>query len=172
MFLDGWKQYSLKRKLQKSVENSTSNHFDSGNTQQIGIVFDARYVDKSQMLALVQDVFKGYEVQLFGFSNTKNSVDLIENTSFSIRDFTVFGGIKNEALNIFLAKPFNILISYYDRENVFLQFVTSQSKASFKVGLPVDDSGINDLTISTDLDDITLFKSELVKYLKILKRIY
>ena len=170
MFLDGWKQYSLKSKLQKSLKpiQNSQNKIEEG----VGVLFDSQdFQDEKQLEALAKCVSATSEISLFVYLENQNQSNFSVSEIFSKKDFTVLGAIKNEKLNAFIDKPFKILISYYHRENVFLEFVTSQSKANFKAGLPVKNSTVNDLIIKTDLADVKLFEQELVKYLKILNRI-
>ena len=86
-------------------------------------------------------------------------------------DFNFVGGLKNSEIEAFVKKPFDLLLSYYSTENVFLDFVSAQSNALFRVGVSEDMMEFNDLTIKTPLNQVDVFERELINYLKILKRI-
>jgi len=81
------------------------------------------------------------------------------------------GTVKNEELKTFLDTNFSLLISYYTTDHTLLKLLTASSMADFKVGILKEDQNINDLIINTDLNAFATFKTELIKYLKILKRL-
>jgi hypothetical protein len=66
---------------------------------------------------------------------------------------------------------FDLLISYYDTEKPLLVLITNNSKSKFKVGFSSIDSKWNHLMINTSVKKHDVFVYELIKYLKILKKI-
>ncbi|MNS49906.1 hypothetical protein D3C72_825380 [compost metagenome] len=79
------------------------------------------------------------------------------------------GEITESFLNEFINSEFDLLLSYYDVENIFLMLVTSKSKAKFKIGFSAVDQNLSRLMINTELGNYKLFVSELFRYLKNIK---
>ena len=90
---------------------------------------------------------------------------------FNSKDFAWNGKVKNVELQGFLDTKFDALISYYSKDELELKLLTAMSKAELKIGILQSDTSMNDLIIKTHLIEFDLFKSELFKYLTILKKI-
>ncbi|MCA0133071.1 DUF6913 domain-containing protein [Winogradskyella alexanderae] len=90
---------------------------------------------------------------------------------FSPKDFGWKGKINNIDLQSFINENYDVLISYYKTNNVFLNLITAASKANLKVGLNRLDERLFDLIIDIEPKDFKTFKVEFRKYLKILKKI-
>ncbi|WP_233550020.1 hypothetical protein [Flavobacterium sp. 120] len=90
---------------------------------------------------------------------------------FNSGDLNWNGEISSTDVNDFVTEKFDLLISYYDIEKAILLKITHISKAQFKVGFSSIDKRLNHFMIKTDVDNYTLFVSELFKYLKILNKI-
>ncbi|WP_369048857.1 hypothetical protein [Tenacibaculum sp. UWU-22] len=90
---------------------------------------------------------------------------------FSEKAFNWKGNIIDKSLESFLEQPFDLLINYYNQKNQYLEYVTLQSKAAFKVGF----SGINkqlfDMEIIEKIENPEVFMSELARYLRVLKKL-
>ena len=71
----------------------------------------------------------------------------------------------------FVNTKFDLLINLYQSNALALQVVSAATQAEFKVGLYDANQDLNDLIIETKLDDKTLFKTELIKYLNILNKL-
>ena len=65
---------------------------------------------------------------------------------------------------------FDLLLDYTEG-NLYLNYVTAFSKASFKVGLQYNQQQLFDLKIEVEKGEVDLFHDELVKYLRILNKI-
>ena len=171
MFLNGWKHYSLKSKLQKGISRPNTK-FNKDQNFGVGILCDSQgFNEEVKLMHFAERIFSNSENELFVYSDKKIKTHFSESQVFSNGDFSLSGKIKNESLSAFVEKPFKLLISYYRTENVFLDFVATQSRAIFKTGLATETNLYKDLIIDTDLKDIDLFENELLKYLKILNRI-
>ena len=64
-----------------------------------------------------------------------------------------------------------MLINYYEDDNLMMKLLSVKTPARLKVGLGAQDPKVNDLILNTPMNDFKLFKSELKKYLKVLKEI-
>jgi hypothetical protein len=90
---------------------------------------------------------------------------------FTTKDIGFFGKIKNQNLQHQLAKEYDLLITYNAPNDIVMNLLTLVSKATFKAGLSSQDQRLNDLVIAVEENDPDAFKNELIKYLKILKKI-
>jgi hypothetical protein len=95
----------------------------------------------------------------------------VSQATFGANDLNWNGTISNAAINDFVDKQFDLLISYYDVEKAILLVVTHNSKAHFKVGFAAINKRFNDLMINTNAENYKVFTHELFRYLKILKKI-
>ena len=96
--------------------------------------------------------------------DTLNSWD----SYFYAKDFGWRGKINNIELEEFINSKFDVLISYYKKDRYELNVVTAVSKANFKVGIADHDERLNDFIIKIKPNQIEIFKSELLKYFKVL----
>ena len=93
------------------------------------------------------------------------------NPTFSSKQIGWRGVIKDQTLQQFLNKEFDILISYYKKDVTALKLITVASKAKLKVGVLETDERINDIIIKTEINNFSTFTSEIKKYLNILNKI-
>lgn len=91
--------------------------------------------------------------------------------SFSKKDFSWFGNLKSSLTKEFVRKNFDMLISYYDTADEYLDLITAQSNASFKVGLAKADERLFDLMLAVRPNEKADFNAEILKYLKILRKL-
>ncbi|WP_339625858.1 hypothetical protein [uncultured Winogradskyella sp.] len=92
-------------------------------------------------------------------------------TYISPKDFGWKGKINSIDLQDFLNEDFDVLISYYKSESLYLNLITALSNANFKVGLSRRDERLYDLIIDVKPTDISTFKKEFKKYLNILNKL-
>ena len=64
-----------------------------------------------------------------------------------------------------------MLICYYPKKNIFLEYAEASSEATFKVGFSNANSGFFNLDIACDENRVDLFFDEMKKYLKILHKL-
>ena len=87
------------------------------------------------------------------------------NSSYTFKDITNLGKI-NGVLNDFCAKKSDILINYYNKNDINLKYISARCVKNLSVGFSQVDHQLNDLIIDIDAKNIGLFKDECVKYLK------
>ncbi|EIA08404.1 DUF6913 domain-containing protein [Flavobacterium frigoris] len=172
MFLSFIKDFSVKKILKNSLHNVKSN-FVSGRIKTVGLLVDQSYFSETPLL-IQELVGKGILeeditviVYKDKFKKNKSSV----RASFSSSHLNWNSEINNLAVNDFIEKEFDLLISYYDVEKAILLVVTHNSKAHFKVGFAAIDKRFNDMMINTNAENYKAFTHELFRYLKILNKI-
>lgn len=171
MFLNYLKGFSVKKILKNSLLNVKSSSF-SGNIKTVGIVVDETHFNNTEALVkeLVLSGIAEKDIELLLYKS-KSNINFAAVTKLESSDLNWKAQIKNQAVNAFIAKDFDLLLSYYDIEKPILMVVTNESKAKFKVGFPAIDKRLNNFMINTNLDNYKIFVQELFRYLKILNKI-
>ncbi|WP_231129635.1 DUF6913 domain-containing protein [Flavobacterium sufflavum] len=162
----------VKKKLKNSLLNVKSSSF-FGDIKTVGLIVDESYFSHTQLLIkeLVEaGVVEGNIELLLYKSKLKNNLgSSVTRLESGYLDWKA--QIKNEAVNNFLAKDFDLLVSYYDVDKAILLVATHESKAKFKVGFSAIDKRLNNLMINTNSENYKVFVQELFRYLKILNKI-
>ena len=90
---------------------------------------------------------------------------------FSEKDFGWNGNINQPNFKSFIEEPFDLLIGYFSKKNLYLENAVLHSKATFKVGISKVNQQLYDIEIAEVPIKTDKFLLELKKYLKILKKI-
>ena len=90
---------------------------------------------------------------------------------FSEKDFNWKGKIIQPNFNSFIEEPFDLLIGYFDKSNLFLESAVLQSKATFKVGIAKVNQMLYDIEIKSNPYKVEEFLTELKKYLILIEKI-
>lgn len=172
MFLKRLKEKTHKKHI-KSKLRSRKISGPSAPLQRVGIIVnnDENFnLDWIKELSTLFSTSKP-KIDVISFSVLHKKTVASETVIYSATHIGWNGTIKNEELKTFLDTNFSLLISYYTTNHTLLKLLTASSKADFKVGILKEDQSINDLIINTELHAFTTFKTELIKYLNILKRL-
>ena len=143
MIIKFLKNRSNKIFMEKVLENRKFNS-SAIRIKTVGIIFNLdEYRDYDQ----IKEIFKGlgvHENKDFGWNGVVNNLDFIE----------------------FIDFEFDILISYYRKNKLELNFATACSKAKFKIGISKRNENLNDFTIDISTSFTEIFAKELRKYLE------
>ena len=171
MFLNYLKEFLVKKILKNSLLNVKAGSFN-GKIETVGVIIDETYFNHTELLVkeLVLNGIAEENIELLIYkSKSKVSftslVTKLEWTHLSWK-----GQIKNQAVNDFLIKDFDLLLSYYDVDKAILLVATQESKAKFKVGFSTINKRLNNLMINTNSENYKIFVQELFRYLKILNK--
>ena len=172
MFLNYLKGFSVKKILKNSLLNVKSRSF-SGNVRTVGLVVDESHFANTQSLVneFVANGIAEKDIELLLYKSKSNIDFASAVTKLESSHLNWKGQIKNQAVSDFVAKDFDLLVSYYDVEKAILLVVTNESKAKFKVGFSTIDKRLNNLMINTSQENYKIFVQELFRYLKILNKI-
>lgn len=172
MFLNYLKGFSVKKIVKNSLLNVKMSSF-SGNVKTIGLVVDESHFANTQLLIeeFVANGIAKENIELLVYKSKSNVNFTTTVTKLESNHLNWNAQIKNEAVNDFIAKDFDLLVSYYDVQKAILLVVTHESKAKFKVGFSTIDKRLNNLMINTNLENYKVFVQELFRYLKILNKI-
>lgn len=170
MFLNGLKEKSIIRKLKNETERRV--YSPSGRSiRSIGILQDGNVpfdVKKLKDLATVLGI-KEKDIEVLSYIPKLPKDQKNDRGVYSEKGIGWNATLKTTVLKEFVARDFDILLSYYTEDRLPLQLVSGLSKATFKVGLIKDEQSFQDLVITTTIGEETLFINELEKYLQILK---
>ncbi|WP_298778583.1 hypothetical protein [uncultured Polaribacter sp.] len=91
--------------------------------------------------------------------------------NFSEIDFKWNGQVAQPNFKSFIDEPFDLLIGFFNKENLYLENAVLQSNAKFKVGLSKVNQQLFDIEFDVSVSNIEKFLQELKKYLLILKKL-
>ena len=89
----------------------------------------------------------------------------------TIKDISIAAKIKKEEVISIGEKPYDLVINYDVTNDVVLNYLASKVNAMFFIGFAKQENELNDLVIKADKEDYQSFHNEIVKYLKILKKL-
>ncbi|MFL0354434.1 DUF6913 domain-containing protein [Xanthomarina sp. GH4-25] len=172
MILKGLKEKSIKKNLNTILKNR-GEHFNTNKIESLGIILNADETnDFESIKTIAQSInLRPNKLKIIAFTESKKEVTYSWNDCFNPKDFTWNGKVNNIELQTFLDTKFDLLISYYSKDVLELKYLTTASKAQFKVGIFQEDKRINDLIIKTEFKNIEAFKTELKKYLSVLNKL-
>ena len=115
--------------------------------------------------------FHREQITVLVYKDRIKSKEEITSPFVALKNISWAGEINKTEVNDFIATPFDLLINYYDVNKYPLLLLSTQSKATFKVGFESVDKRVNHFIIKAVVDQYEAFTVEFVKYLKILNKI-
>lgn len=172
MILKAFKEKSIRKHINKLL-NVREVAVKSSKVTSVGIILNSSEFTDGESF---KTFFKSLGVQLprvkiIHYVDKEEDDDHLWGTYFTKKDFNWKGKITNIELQTFMDFPFDVLVAYFESDDLELQFVTAGSKANFKVGVANYDPRLFDLIIDTKLHHQTIFKEELTKYLTVLNKL-
>jgi hypothetical protein len=83
---------------------------------------------------------------------------------------TYFGKFEGD-LALMSEKEVDLQINYFNREDLYMEWVSTHARKKLSVGFSNVDQRLNDIIFDFSPTDKVAFKEELVKYLTILKKL-
>ena len=167
MIIKFLKNRSNKIFMQRVIENRKFNS-SAIRIKTVGIILNLdEYKDYDQ----IKEIFKGLGVHenkiKFIAYMSENGTKLNRwDSYFESKDFGWNGVVNNLDFIEFIDSEFDILISYYRKNKLELNFATACSKAKFKIGISKSNENLNDFTIDISTNFTDIFAKELRKYLE------
>lgn len=160
----------MKKAVNKAVQTSLT-HVSFDKVQTVGFILDRKDFGHSHLL-VNELVKRGVEKQNIFLMVYNHDKGISGHQEVFVRegDFTSSGVLKNEKVQAFIDKPFDLLINYYDVESLVLLWVSSHSKARFKVGFGSIQTHVNNFSVALTTDKYGEFMEELFKYLQLFKK--
>lgn len=166
------KKKSLKKHLERNLRSRDTSGINAP-LQTLGFLVDERQFPE---LEPFYEFWKPLgiqpkDVKVFSFLESKKKLPSLRQNQVYNKDFDWKGELHNQNANEFLDRDFDVLVGYYNGKHEFLDLMVARSNAKFKVGLEGADDRLYDLLLAVRPKDLTLFQSELKKYLGILNKI-
>ena len=167
----------LKKKSNQKYLNKNLNNrkplVDDSIIQSVGVILNNNdFSDADQLLSLLRSIdIKENKIKFITLIDDHESRPNSWDAYFYPENFKWKGKIEGADLTDFVNEPFDVLISYYQINQLELHLATTLSKAKFKIGISNVDERLHDLIISIDPNQVEIFKKELLKYLKVFNKI-
>lgn len=167
-----FKEQSLLKKFQKELslipETRTPN---AKEIHSVAILTNNALFEEFDIAECVKNNLESVRnVHIYSFRAYKKT-DPITYKHFTEKDIDWSGNIKDPSLESFLENPFDLLIGYFDKKNLYLEYAALKSKATFKIGFSKVNDKIFDLVVSEDPKNIDSFIDVIKKYLELLHKI-
>ncbi|KGL63073.1 DUF6913 domain-containing protein [Polaribacter sp. Hel1_85] len=171
MNLSKLKEVRLKKKFDKILSNLSENRTVSQKEiQSVGILSTEEISSKIELESKVEAILGVRNSKIYSYKKFDKS-DAISYKHFSEKDINWKGDFVEPTFQSFLEQPFDLLIGYFNENHLYLEHAVLKSKATFKAGFSEVNSKLYELEISTELENVQQFSSELKKYLQILKKL-
>lgn len=170
---DKFKLRSAKKFLEAELKKPTDVVKRSGGISKIACLVDLDTFDKADVFHEFIEEFalRPNAIKIIGYKNFYDKNSPYATPVFSDKDLGWNGNIENSYALEFLNRDYDLLVNYYDKDNLLLNLMSLKTRARVRVGLGEVDSHFNDLIINTPIKDFKTFKKELRKYLKVLNEI-
>ncbi|WP_417362958.1 DUF6913 domain-containing protein [Galbibacter sp.] len=173
MIFKGLKENSIKKAIKASNLKPANYGGDAGAVRSLAIIINYdTLVDYKPLMDIAKAIrisndnifIAGYVDRIY--KNVNYMIPVFSQNSFGIN-----GKVKQEDIQAFLDRPYDIAINYYSTPNLFLKYVSTLCKSELKVGITEGSENVNNLVLKVNEKDYDQFSKELVKYLNILKRL-
>ena len=156
-----------------NILNNRKPSVDSQKIKSVGVILNLEEYDDYDSLRNVLKYLGVNEnkIKFVAYVSEKDETLTSWDSYFTPLDFGWNGTISNYDINEFIETDFDALISYYNEDLYELNLITAKSKANFKIGISNKDQRLHDFIINIKSSFIDVFKVELQKYLKGLKKI-
>ena len=172
MLLGKFKEKSLYKSFHKKLNQMPDTR--APNSKEIHSVAILTTDKISSEIDIVNEIKSNFEtvrnVHIYSFKKFKKS-DPITYKHFSEKDFDWSGGVKNASFESFLENPIDLLIGYFNKNNLYLEFAALQSNAGFKIGFANVNDKIFDLIVNENPNNVASFIMVIKKYLELLRKI-
>ena len=121
------------------------------------------FIDLSASLGL-----KEKDLKIITFQENKNIYNVFSSMNITPACISFYGNLNGKDSLEFISFEYDLLINFF-KSNRFLTLLSSKTNAKFRVGFESVDSKLNDLIFSERIKKYKDFKSELIKYLKMIK---
>ena len=171
MALSGLKTKSILKQTAKLLKNKQNSLQVAKNIQTVGVIVNEGSDFNFDLLKKLQKAIASgsNNFSVLTCKKTNESYNEFRGVILKETDFSWNGKIKSNEAQEFLDKPFDMLIDFTNNAVVYNNYLVAKSNAKFKVGFANDDERLYDLMIVSE--SIPLFIDELIKYLKILRKL-
>ena len=172
MIFKAFKEKSNQKYINRLL-NSRNVAVHNKKIESVGIVLNLKeFSDFESIRAFFKELnILPPKTKIITFIEDNKVTDKLWDTYFSPKDFGWKGIIKNIDLQTFVDTEFDALICFFKEHSIELDLVTAASKANFKIGISNKNLQLYDFVIDVNSNQFDIFKTELKKYLTVLKKI-
>lgn len=165
------KYKTLKNKFSKKVLKSAKSRIISDKKiRTVGILTTDEISSKIDLQKEIETILNLKNAKIYSYRNY-NKLDTPSYKHFSENDIDWNGDYKELSFLNFLEEPFDLLIGFYNKKNLYLAYATLQSQATFKAGFSGVNSQLFELEISENIENVKEYSLELKKYLQALNKL-
>ena len=161
----------LSKKIEKSLTELSKDHRIKPNPiKTLACIVDPsfpistdNFIDLSNSLGLKEKDFK-----IITFQKNRNIFNVFSSLNMTPECVSFYGNLDGKDSLEFVSFEYDLLINLF-KSNRFLTLLSSKTNAKFRVGFESVDSRLNDLIFSQKIIKYNDFKTEIVKYLKMIR---
>ena len=170
--LEKLKNYSLKKQIDKNLFERDVSQRNSDLTY-LGFLVDETFFNEFEMLYEFGTNLgvQRKDIKQLTFAETRKTIPSLRHNQITNKEFNWRGELHNENAREFLDYSFDVLIGLYDGKHKYLDAMVAESRAKFKIGFNDADTRLFDLLLTVDVKNHEHFNTEVMKYLKIMKKI-
>jgi len=167
----GFKETVFKNKL-----NQLLSQIDKSRTppltkvKSIAIITSVDISSKIDLQKEIEIILGARNVKIYSLRNFDKKDDF-SYKHFTKKDINWSGQFTEPSFQGFLETPFDLLIGYFNTNNLYLERAILASQAAFKVGFAGVNSNLYEIEISEKTENVIAFASELKRYLQIIKKL-
>lgn len=151
------------------IEKEKSRVVSQKEIKTVGVITSQSISKWTNIQKEVEKILGVENVSFFSFLDVDKQFKSSRN-HFSEKSFNWQGDIQQLELSNFLEEPFDLLIGYFNKKNIFIESPVLQSKATFKVGISEVNQKLYEIEIAAIPSNIHNFLTELKKYLVLLNK--
>ena len=171
MIFKGLKHTVLKNKFDALIAQSeVCRAMPSHKIQSVGIITFEEISSKIDLQKEIETILGVRNTKIYSLRKFSKT-DEFSYKHFTENDINWKGKFTQTSFKIFLEEPLDLIIGYFNTNNVFLETAILQSKAQFKVGFSDINPHLYEIEISEKVENIVAFTSELKRYLKIINKL-
>lgn len=170
MFFKGLKEKSILKAITKA-NNLRELSQESNQIKSVGFIVDTSDFNLSE--ADLEQIAKSIGATLEAsvkFTKTHKKTNADEGL-IAPKQIGWKGVFKTQELKDFQTKNFDVLITLSQTENLYISALNTLTQAKFKVSVSSNYENFNDLNLNLPKFDLSIFISELKKYLTILNKV-
>lgn len=135
----------------------------------ISILLDHRLGVDKENFKKMGEVFKlpRQNIRVLTYYPYQKEIDETNlHSSYTKKDISNWGAM-NGVLDDFCSYESDVLINYYDKNDIHLKYISSKANRKLSIGFESVDHAVNDLILDVKAENTDLFVNECIKYLKI-----
>jgi acetolactate synthase small subunit len=164
------KNYFKKQFQKQLIEADEKRVVSDKEIKTVGILTTELFFNTIELKEEVERVLNLRNAKIYCYRPYKKS-NTISYKHFSEKDFNWKGKVIQPNFNSFIEEPFDLLIGFFDKSNLFLESAVLQSKSTFKVGIAKVNQMLYDIEIKSNPYKVEEFLTELKKYLILIEKI-